>query len=211
MRKVQSSKKAIAIACTFALALAAVAISGVPARTQESPVKTQRGVPTPRQEARQEQSLASTKHALSFTNYTASTLVVTSSCSGAFCRSTPSNIYTVTIGCPGPAGTKCTFEVRIAAATAVSSAGENGLYQFLIDGSAPTGGGTDGNGFYAWEVFGAGGEYTSAYSVTSQVRNNVPNEAHFVNVNLACDENMGRSGCTADITFSSLTIRVLKP
>jgi hypothetical protein len=211
MSKGQSSKKAIAMACTFALALAAVAISGVSARTPHNVGKAPAGVPTPKQGARQEQSLPSTKHVLSYTYFDASASNITSSCSTAFCLSTPANMYTYITSCPAPAGAKCTFELRIAALTQVSVPGEDGLYQFLIDGAAPTGGGTDSSGFYAWEVFGGKGEYTSTYNVASQVTNSVSNGSHIISVSLACRENMGASGCTASTGLTSFRLRVLKP
>jgi hypothetical protein len=148
---------------------------------------------------------------LSYTYFDASASNITSSCTTAFCLSPPANIYGYFISCPAPAGAKCTFELRIAALTSVSPSGEGGLYQFLIDGSAPNGGGTDSNGFYAWEVFGGKGEYTSTYNVASQVTNSVSNETHIIRVSLACRENMGASGCTASTGLTSFRLRVLKP
>jgi hypothetical protein len=209
MRKVQSSKKAVAMACTFALAVAVVAMSGVPARTQDNSGKTHLGVPTPGQGGPQEESLPTTKHVLNSVLYDSS-IGAFASCSTTGCTAT-ANIFTENIACPGPAGTKCTYEVDIAAQTEISSAGEDGLFQFLIDGAAPNGGGTGGDGLYSVEDLGAAGLYTNAYTVTSQVQNASTNQSHSIVVNIGCIDTLGVGGCTGTAGFSDLTVGVLKP
>jgi hypothetical protein len=210
MREVHLSKKVIAMACMFALALAVLAISGVPARTQDSSVKTYPGNPSPRQETAQQEPPALIKHVLNSIFYDSSGGNV-ASCSSTNCTAI-APLFTESISCPGPAGTKCTYEVDIAGQTVVSAAGEDGIYQFLIDGAIPTGGGTDGNGFYGWELVGAGGQYSSAYSVTSQVKNTSANQSHSIVVNIGCsDQFSGLGGCTGIAGFSDLTVGVLKP
>ena len=173
--------------CTFALALAVMLISGVLVRAQETP-KTL------------------VKHVLNGT-YHDTTPGVIASCNTAGCVAT-SNMYSESIPCPGAAGVSCTYEVNIAAKTGLQSG--RGLYQFLIDGAIPNGGETD-NSFFDWGQGQNGGGLTvsSAYSVTSQVKNASANQLHSIVVNLGCD--MGNPGCTAASGSSSLTVRVLKP
>jgi|SRR5580658_3065428 hypothetical protein len=201
MRITQVSKKSVAMGWTFTMALAVAVISGVPARAQVGP-KTL------------------VKHVLSGTYYDASSSGATASCDTADCVAT-ANMYTESIACPGAVDVKCTYEVNIAALTSVSQnggSGYEGLYQFLIDGAAPTGGGTDSNGFYAWGEPGAP-PLTSAFSVTSQVKNASANQLHSIVVNLGCSaNNSGGGGCDASAGlaidprgFASLTVRVLKP
>jgi hypothetical protein len=212
MKKIQLWKTAIAMACTLALVLAVLVISTVPAKTQERVVKAYAGRPMPNQETPQEQPLVVTNKHVGNTTYYASSNGATASCGTAFCIATPANIFTQSIQCPGAIGVKCTFEVDVAGQHSVFPAGEDGLYQFLIDGAIPTGGGTDGSGFYAWEIFGAGGEYTSAYSVTSQVQNTVASQFHSVVVNIGCQDIEGNAGgCSDTAGFTNLTIRQFKP
>lgn len=212
MLKIQLSKKVIAMACVFVLALAMVAISSVQARTQNNAVKAHVGVPSPGQGTPQGENLATTKHVLNGTYYDSNnSSQIISGCSTTDCLSTPAPIFTESIPCSGATGTKCTYEVNIAAQTFVNFPGDEGLYQFLIDGAAPTGGGTDSSGFYSWEVDGATGWYTSAYFVTSQVQNTSTNQSHSIAVNVACLDVNLNGGCAAFIAFRSLTVRVLKP
>jgi hypothetical protein len=199
----------IAMACIFALGLAVVAISSISARTQDNSVKAYPGNPTPGEGAAQGENLATTKHVLNSVFYDSSG-GVNAACGTTGCTAT-APIFDESISCPGVIGTKCTYEVRIAGQTVVNPAGENGLFQFLIDGAIPNGGGTDGNGFWTWEIFGAGGQYSSAYSVTSQVKNTSANQTHFIAVNLACIDSLGAGGCDATTGFSTLVVRVLKP
>lgn len=202
MERTRVSKKAVAMGRTVVLSLAIVMACGVSATAQEPQVKVL------------------VKHVLSGTYYDASFQGANVSCSTPDCVAT-ANMYTESIPCPGAAGVECTYEVDIAALTSVSQnggSGYEGLYQFLIDGLAPTAGGTDSSGFYTWGEPGAP-PLTSAYSVTSQVKNTSANQSHSIVVNLGCSaSSYGGGGCQAsaglDIEprgFASLTVRVLKP
>ena len=202
MKRTSVSNRAVTIGCTFILSLAVVIAAGVTATAQ-----------TP-------QGKVLVKHVLNGTYYDTSFTGANVSCSVADCIAT-ANMYTESIPCPGATGVECTYEVHIAALTSVSQnggSGYEGLYQFLIDGLAPTGGGTDSNGFYTWGEPGAP-PLTSAYSVTSQVKNTSPNQSHSIVVNFGCSANsFGGGGCQAsaglDIeprAFSTLIVRVLKP
>jgi hypothetical protein len=211
MKKVHVSKKAIAMACMFALALVVAAISGVPARTQDNSGKTPAGVLSPGQGTSREEPLVLAKHVLNATYYDASSSLVTAVCQFAGCQAPPVFVFNESIACPGPAGTKCTYEVQISGQTSVAGPGNEGLLQFLIDGATPTGGGTDPNGFYFFESQGAGGIYTSAYSVTSQVKNTSANQAHSIGVLVSCQDTQSLGGCGASTGQASLTVRVMKP
>lgn len=194
MKKSQVSKKVVAMGCTFTLALAVVISIGVSARAQDET---------------QEEAQANTlvKHVLNGTYYKSGGGPV-ASCTTMDCMAT-ANMYTESIACPGAVGVKCTYEVNIGASLGIL--GGVGLYQFLVDGAIPNGGGTDQNGFFNWGQGQNGGGLaaSSAYSVNSQVTNTSANQSHSIVVNLAC--NQGNSGCTAAAGSSTLTVRVLKP
>jgi hypothetical protein len=209
MVKAQLSKKVVAMVCMFALALAVVTISGVPARTQDNAGKIHPGFALPGQGGPQGEFLSTTGHVLNSTLYDSSN-GNTASCSTIGCFVT-APLFTENIACPGPAGTKCTYEVDIAAQTEVSVAGEDGVFQFLIDGASPNGGGIGGDGLFSVEDQGAAGLYTSAYTVTSQVQNASTNQSHSIVVNIGCIDTLGVGGCTGTAGFSDLTVGVLKP
>jgi hypothetical protein len=203
MKKSQMSRKVMAIGCAFALALAVVIIVGVSAKAQEET---------------QEEAQANTliKHVLNGTYYNFTSGGHTS-CDTSGCVATV-NVSTVSIPCPGTTGVKCTYEVSIAAQSNMESPG-TGLYQFLVDGAIPNGGGgnggggTDPNGFWTWSISGPMGpgplSGSAAYTVSSQVTNTGANQSHSIVVNLACD--MGNPGCTVNSGQTTLTVRVLKP
>ncbi len=192
MKETQVSKKAASKGYAFALALAVVVIGGVPARAQAAPAK------------------ALVKHVLIGTYYHA-TSGGTTSCATQGCTAIV-NVSSVKIPCPGAAGVQCTYEVDIAAQSNMETPGE-GLYQFLIDGAPPNGGGTDLKGFWIWGISGPSGpgpmSGSAAYSVNSQVTNTSANQVHSIVVNLACT--LGNPGCTVNSGQTSLTVRVLKP
>ena len=201
MKVTQVSKKAVAMGYTLALALAVMTISGVSASAQAAPAKTP------------------VKHVLSGTYYDASSPGGSASCGTANCTATI-NAYTENIPCPGAAGVQCTYEVGISAEAYVNANGSDcctaGIYQFLIDGAIPTGGGTN-NGFYNWAQNGSTGAFTSTYNVTSQVKNTSANQSHSIVVNFGCYSEANDLGCSAVSGeaipggFLSLTVRVLKP
>jgi hypothetical protein len=199
----------IAMACLLALGLAVVAISSVPARTQDNLVKTYPGGPTAGEGTAQGENLATTKHVLKSEFYDTNG-GASLTCFGSFCHG-EALLFQESIACPGPVGTKCTYEIDVAAQTVVSPAGDTGYYQFLIDGAIPTGGGTDPTGAFQFEQAGAGGQYSAEYSVTSQVQNVAANQSHVITVNLGCADSMGTGSSNVTTGFSDLTIGVLKP
>jgi hypothetical protein len=179
-----------AMGCRLALMIAVMAVNGVQAVAQaHSPGKL-------------------AKHVLNATYYDAGSSGAVASCNTSGCLAT-ANIFTESVSCPGVAGAKCTYEVSIAATTGGMSG--TGLYQFLIDGKRPTGGGTDQNGFWSFGEGQNGGGFSgsSAYTVTSQVKNTSVNQSHSIVVNLGCDN--GNPGCTVGSGNASLTVRVLTP
>ena len=190
MKEKRASKKAVAMGCTFALAIAVAVFGGT----------------------REASATSLIKHVLSGTYYDASPSYpfAQASCSPSNCQAT-ANMYTESIPCPGAAGVKCTYEVDIAAQTGLQS-GE-GQYQFLIDGVKPNSGyGTDPNGFWNWGIGQNDGGWagSAAYTVTSQVQNTSANQSHSIVVNLGCAATIN-PGCFVNSGPANLTIRVLKP
>jgi hypothetical protein len=139
-----------------------------------------------------------------------------SSCSFAGCISPPSTIYSYNITCPVLVGKTCTYDIQIAGQVMSGgnsdAVGENGLYQFLIDGAPPTGGGTDINGNYSWQYGGPEFEFGTSYSVHSKVTNDVANQAHTISVSVLCEEvNGDLNGCWVFSGFQTMVVRVWTP
>jgi hypothetical protein len=135
-------------------------------------------------------------------------------CVSAGCFAT-TNIYTENLTCPGSVGKTCTYEVVIDSQVLSSGfskpTGEEGLYQFLIDGAVPNGGGTLGS-YYLWQNGGPSFLFTASHSVHGQVTNSAANQAHSVVVNVECSEILSDpAGCYAESNNASLTVRVLTP
>ena len=143
-------------------------------------------------------------------------LFQTASCSSFSCLATPVTIYSYNLVCPVPAGSSCRYDIQIAGqvesgGNSVAS-GEDGLYQFFVDGVPPSGGGTDPNGFYSWQMFGPEFYFGTSYNVHSKVMNNSANQKHNVTVNLSCFEILGDSaGCFATSSYQTLVVRVWTP
>jgi hypothetical protein len=86
------------------------------------------------------------------------------------------------------------------------------MYQFLIDGAAPNGGGTDSSGYYPWQSRRPTFVFGTSYNVHSTVTNTVANQAHSIAVSVSCQEIIGdASGCIGQVGFSTLVVRVWGP
>jgi hypothetical protein len=91
--------------------------------------------------------------------------------------------------------------------------GENGLYQFLLDGVPVTVSGADGNGFYSFQLLGPAFTFSSSYNLNFPVTNTkAGNQIHQVNVNLACEEVIDDpDGCFVSALSQAVAIRVYTP
>jgi hypothetical protein len=156
-------------------------------------------------------------HVLKASYFDTSSSAVTASCSFSFCTAT-ATVFNESIKCPVVAGKTCTFQITIESGnTVVGNSGtinEEGVYQFLVDGVAPSPGPTDGSGLYLWTsaqpIFGA--VFGTSYAVTATVRNTVANQAHSITEGIGCFEVTGdASGCSATQGFSNFQIAVTTP
>ena len=136
------------------------------------------------------------------------------SCTGTDCLSSPTALFAPVVVCPAQAGKSCTYDVQISGQVKttgiINSNGQDGVYQFLVDGLIPSGGGTDDSGFFAWQIGGPSFTYGTSYNVHSKVKNTTLNQSHTVLVNLACQDIDG-GGCTASLGFQTIVVRVWTP
>jgi hypothetical protein len=159
------------------------------------------------------------KHVLKATYFDTFSSVATASCISAGC-SAYAPIFSESVICPKLAGGKCTYQVTIQsqnnAGSNDNSVGEQGVYQFLVDGVAPTPGPVGSPcSCYTWS--GASRNFSFAirgasYAVTATVTNASDNQAHSIAVNIGCTEVQGNaSGCFANTGFANLGIAAYTP
>jgi len=158
-------------------------------------------------------------HALKGTIFDASSPGASASCSSAGC-SAYAQMYLESVVCPRTAGSTCTYQITIQSQNHAGSndgkLGEEGLYQFLVDGVAPTPGPVASScACYTWS--GASRLFSlpirgTSYAVTATVTNNSANQAHSIAVNIGCSETHGNiSGCFAGSGFANLSIATYTP
>lgn len=137
-------------------------------------------------------------------------------CGTAGCLAPTATIDSLNLVCPVVAGKTCTYDIQLSGQVQSGGEsivnGEEGLYRFLIDGFIPNGGGTDPNGFYAWQLFGPTFQFTASYGVHSTVTNTVANEKHNITVGVSClDVLKDPRGCFANAGFQNVSVKVMTP
>jgi hypothetical protein len=138
---------------------------------------------------------------------------VTVSCTPSLCENlgvvvTPSVVHII---CPQPGGATCTYHIHLETQAAVS-ANDSGVFQFLVDGVAPTPGPTDFRGFFAWDTADPNSTVMQArsYAVVAQVTNSQANQPHSVEVEFGCVDETG-DGCSSTMGLASISIALYKP
>jgi len=206
-------QKMLALVVALAAIGSVVALSSK-AGSQDSRLEGLPGVPAHRVGAGAAASAALSNHALTGTFLDVNPAGASTSCGSAGCVATPATIFSEHIKCLGAAGTKCVFQITMASQNLVNSndppanPGEEGVYQFLVDGAPPNPGPTGVGGFYFW-TFGQGAAVYAAVStaVTASVTNSTANQSHSISVGVSCEEILGDgTGCFEATSFSNLQI-----
>jgi hypothetical protein len=159
------------------------------------------------------------KHLLKGTFFDTSSTGASASCSSAGCTAY-APISSESIVCPKLAGGTCTYQVTIQSQSIAGSndntKGEEGVYQFLVDGVAPNPGPVGaGCACYTWS--GSSRQFSltvrgTSYAVTATVKNTIDNQSHSIGVNIGCNEVQGNtSGCFAGSGFANLSIATYTP
>jgi hypothetical protein len=218
--------KVIGVAGTLAVALAFMLIGSAPARAQGS--STERILGVPRTSA-QPPATSSVSNANSLrlwgsntnflrlwgTIFDTRSVGVLASCNSAECIQFEP-MFTEQVVCPVERGDSCMFQITIESQNKVGSIGnhtngENGLYEFSVDGAAPTPGPVDANGCYSWshDQPNSGATIGTSYAVTAIVKNAVAKQAHSVEVLIGCQESKGDVfGCSASAGLANLQVAV---
>lgn len=209
---------AVSIVFPMALIIAIVAAS-VGARAQNSSKGRGFGVPARQSEVQTVVPAALTKHVPKGTFFDTSSSGASAFCGTAGCFAF-APIYLESIVCPRPAGAMCTYQITIHSQSNAGSndktMGEEGVYQFLVDGAAPSPGPVaNGCACYAWS--GASRQFSltvrgTSYAVTATVTNTTSSQVHSIAVNIGCNEIQGNtSGCFAGSGFANLAIATYFP
>ena len=138
---------------------------------------------------------------------------VTMACSSGLCEIlgvfvTPSVLF---IACPQPAGATCTYYVHLETQASVS-ANDTGIFEFLVDGGAPSPGPTDVRGFFAWDTADPNSTVMQArsYAIVAHVTNSKDNQSHSVEAEFGCLDLTG-DGCSATMGLANMSIALYMP
>jgi hypothetical protein len=136
--------------------------------------------------------------------------LITATCSTAGCTG-DQPVFLRNVVCPQPAGATCTFYAHLESQVEVTT-NDNGLFRFLVDGVAPSPGPTDSLGQFRWvdsdPDSGVINLEARSYAVVARVQNSSNNQAHPVQVDIACQDTDGGGSCTASMGFASVSIAV---
>jgi hypothetical protein len=159
------------------------------------------------------ESLVSTTFVVNKTNST-------SACSGGGCIAKPVPMFKpIQVTCPAAIGKTCTLNITLDAKTYINgctsgcNGGDEGRYQFLVDGEAPMPGPTDRQGFYIFSIYGAA-FYNTRVSYPASVVGRVTNSRskdHKIEVNVSCTDASQLSYCEATAHWSTMRIDVFEP
>ena len=206
------------------VALAVILIGGVvidkgPANAQSTAGRQESGVLNPLATGGSAAPAPLVKHVLVATFFDTTSPGASASCNSVGC-SAYAPIYLEKIICPRASGATCTYQITIQSQNAAGSndgtVGEEGVYQFLVDGKAATPGPLGaGCACYTWSGAGNGASLPirgTSYSVTATVTNSSANQSHSIKVNIGCNElNANNSGCFAASGFANLSVATYGP
>lgn len=115
------------------------------------------------------------------------------------------------IKCPHAAGGTCTYYLHLETQVSVSSL-DTGVFEFLVDGVAPSPGPTDAMGFFAWDASDPNSSILQArsFAVVAQVTNSASNQTHSIEVQFGCIDTTG-DGCSATKGLTSMSIGLYTP
>lgn len=151
----------------------------------------------------------------------------TAKCGKKGCQAITPMFAPIPVTCPAAVGETCTFHISLDTKVSVAhppschclGQGPAGIFQFSIDGVAPTIGPTNMNGIYFFEVNGftnniAPHEATRlSYpaSVLTTVTNSSSSNAHTIMVNVGCSDTLQEGGCKATAHWSTMRVDVFEP
>jgi hypothetical protein len=126
------------------------------------------------------------------------------------------------VTCPAATGKTCTLGISLDAKTQVSiqdgNSGEEGIYQFLMDGAPPVPGPTDEQGFYIFTIYAAAFDnypqqtrLSYPASLVGAVKNSGSSKDHVVKVSVSCVDVLKQGGCEVDAHWSTMRIDVFEP
>jgi len=210
--------KVITVTCTFVVALAVTLISGAPARAQATHQPGTPGVLNPNVQPLTKHSGSDAKPLrLWGTFFDANSFPGTAGCQSVACEEFE-QIFAEQVVCPVEKGDSCTFQITIESQNRTAAndflPGEDGLYQFNVDGAAPSPGPVDtlgGCNCYSWSLHqpNSGAFIGTSYGVTATVTNTTNRQKHSVEVGIGCAETQGdTSGCYAGTGSANLQVAV---
>jgi hypothetical protein len=142
------------------------------------------------------------------------------SCQGEGCVAKPVPMFKpIHVICPAAIDNSCTLNITLDAHAGINSdedvLGDEGRYQFLVDGAAPVPGPTDG-GFYTFSAYSGGfqSSFDTRQSYSASVVGRVINsrsKEHKIEVSVSCKDVSLLGGCSATTHYSTMRIDVFEP
>jgi hypothetical protein len=214
------SKKAkvITVLCALVVALGVLLISGAHARPQAShPLGTPEVLNLSEHPLIKDPSSGANLLTLWRTLFDVHNALATATCDSAGCE-VFAPIFSEQVVCPADEGESCTFQITIESQNWLGSNdnlsnGEDGLYQFTVDGAAPAPGPVSpACKCYSW-MQNRPNPTTSligtSYAVTANVTNTTWKQKHSIVVGIGCMEiQSDTSGCYAQAGFANLQVAV---
>lgn len=141
------------------------------------------------------------------TNFETQPNSLTASCSVSKCTALLPAFPVLNTVCPVAAGASCTFYIHLEASSTSVASFDGGLFQFLVNGAAPTPGPTLTGGKVYWYPTSSG------YAVAAQVTNTTANQVWPIAVSFGCIDSdpTTTTGCISFFGPGNLAVSVYTP
>jgi hypothetical protein len=162
------------------------------------------------------QTVTLPNRALQNTSFQTQNVAVTATCAVANCTASRRIFKPVlSMICPVGANFTCTYYIHLESQDHFLSILDAGKFRFLVDGTQAVPGPGEGNGFFTWDNNDPHSDLAvpqdHSFAVVATVTNEVANQAHTIEVDIACTDTDASGSCTATSLLSSLEVNVYTP
>jgi hypothetical protein len=162
------------------------------------------------------QTVTLPNRALQNTSFQTQNVAVTATCAVANCTASR-RIFKPALSmiCPVAANFTCTYYIHLESQDHFLSIFDAGKFRFLVDGAQAVPGPGEGNGFFTWDNNDMNSPTVvpqdHSFAVVATVKNEAANQAHTIEVDIACTDTDASGSCTATSLLSSLEVNVYTP
>jgi hypothetical protein len=172
----------------------------------------------------QAQTIVSNEQLVTST-FVISTSSVTAQCLKAGCSAQSQMLSAIPVTCPAAIGATCTFHIALDSRIDVAlpcgglvcsgTSGAFNSYQFLVDGTVPSPGLTDPQGYYVFSKnvnsftrFPSRQPYPATIVATVT---NATSQDHTIDVNIKCSDVLKENGCGLIVNSTQMRVDVFEP